>query len=59
MFDTVRLRKLLRAMLLKLDGPSPEERLLPSEAAVAEIGDFAANQARLRQILAEQLSGGR
>jgi hypothetical protein len=52
MFDTVRLRELLRAMLLGLDSGATDERLLPSQAAAAEIGDFPANQARLREILA-------
>ena len=51
MFDTVRLRELLRAMLLGLADGITDERLLPSPVAAAEIGDFPANQARLRQIL--------
>jgi len=49
MFDTVRLRELVSAMLCGLDG-TLDKRLLPSASAVAEIGDFQANQARLRRI---------
>jgi hypothetical protein len=49
MFDTVRLRDLVSAMLCGLDG-TLDKRLLPSASAVAEIGDFQANQARLREI---------
>jgi hypothetical protein len=46
MFDTVRLRELAGAMLRgEADG-----RLLPSEQAAREVGDFEANRARLRQI---------
>lgn len=62
MFDTVRLRELARAMLLGLDrssssgglsnGSYVDERLLPLPSAAAEVGDFQANQARLRGILA-------
>lgn len=52
MFDTVRLRELLRAMLLGLVEGATDERLLPSLEAAAEIGNFAANQERLRQMLA-------
>ena len=50
MFDTVRLRELLRAMLTGIAGDAADARLLPSSAA-AEVGDFATNQARLRQLL--------
>ncbi len=56
MFDTVRLRQLLRAMLLGLDGET-DARLLPSAEAAAKIGDFPANQVRLQQILASTLAG--
>jgi hypothetical protein len=56
MFDTVRLRELLRAMLMGLANGVTDERLLCSSAATAEIGDFPANQARLRQILAADLA---
>jgi len=56
MFDTVRLRDLVRAMLLGLNSGSTDERLLPSSSKAAEIGDFRANQARLREILAADLS---
>ena len=52
MFDTVRLRELLRAMLLGVANGATDQRLLPSSASAADIGDFPANQARLRQILA-------
>lgn len=51
MFDTVRLRELVRAMLMGLADGVADERLLPSPTATAEIGDFHANQARLREIL--------
>ena len=51
MFDTVRLRELAGAMLLGLVNGSTDARLLPSASAAAEIGDFQANQARLREIL--------
>ena len=60
MFDTVRLRDLVRAMLLGLStGSQPgsaapaatDPRLLPDAAVAAAMGDFAANQARLRHIL--------
>ena len=51
MFDTVLLRELLRAMLLGIASGASDERLLPSPDAAAEIGDFAANCARLRAIL--------
>lgn len=57
MFDTVRLRQLVRAMLCGLDtaglsNGSIDERLLPSASVAAEVGGFDANQARLREILA-------
>ncbi|MGB8888740.1 MAG: hypothetical protein WCC87_18570 [Candidatus Korobacteraceae bacterium] len=55
MFDTVHLRELLRAMLLGLPDGAPDPRLLPSSEAVADIGNFAANQTRLHQILAADL----
>lgn len=51
MFDTVRLRELLRAMLAGLADGTNYARLLPCSEAAAEIGDFAANQARLREIV--------
>ncbi len=51
MFDTVRLRELVTAMLHGLGGGTVDKRLLPSSSAVTEIGDFQANQARLRDIL--------
>ncbi len=51
MFDTVQLRELLRAMLMGLTADNADSRLLPSIAAAARIGDFAANQARLREML--------
>lgn len=54
MFDTVRLRELVAAMLRGLESGSPgsvDARLLPSSSAVAEIGDFAANSARLKEIV--------
>lgn len=61
MFDTVRLREFVGAMLRGLsDGSlsngSPngtvDERLLPSASTAAEVGDFQANKARLQEILA-------
>ena len=51
LFDTVRLRELLRAMLLGLANGTTNGRLLPSSVAAADIGNFPANQALLRQIL--------
>jgi len=51
MFDTVRLRDLLRSMLMGIADSRADERLLPCEEAAREIGDFAANQARLRSLL--------
>jgi hypothetical protein len=54
MFDTVRLRELAGAMLLGLVNGSTDARLLPSASAAAEIGDFQANQRRLREILSGQ-----
>jgi len=56
MFDTVRLRELVRAMLFGLANGTTDERLLPSAAAAGEIGDYQANQARLRQILAADVT---
>jgi len=56
MFDTVRLRDLLHAMLSSLVTGATDQRLLPSLAAAAEIGDFPANQARLREIFETRLS---
>jgi hypothetical protein len=55
MFDTVRLRDLVGAMLQGLangglSNANIDERLLPSASAAAEIGDFQANEARLREI---------
>jgi len=52
MFDTVRLRDLVGVMLRGLADGSTDARLLPSTSAAAEIGDFAANQAGLQEILA-------
>ncbi len=52
MFDTVRLRELVRAMLLGLGDGKTDPRLLPSSAAAAEIGDYQANQIRLREMIA-------
>jgi hypothetical protein len=52
MFDTVRLRELVGAMLHGLADGETDERLLPSAAAAAEVGDFTANQARLREVVA-------
>ncbi len=49
MFDTVRLRELVCTMLFGLVNGTTDERLLPSAAAAAEVGDFARNQARLGQ----------
>jgi hypothetical protein len=57
MFDTVRLRELVGVMLRGLEecdssARSVDSRLLPSPTAAADIGNFARNQARLREILA-------
>jgi hypothetical protein len=52
MFDTVRLRELIGAMLRGMADGRADERLLPSAAAAVEIGDFRANQDRLREIVA-------
>jgi hypothetical protein len=52
MFDTVRLRELIGAMLRGMADGRVDQRLLPSAAAAAEIGDFAANQACLREVVA-------
>jgi hypothetical protein len=57
MFDTVRLRELVGAMLRGLangglSSGTIDSRLLPSPSAAAEIGDFQANQVRLREIVA-------
>jgi hypothetical protein len=51
MFDTVRLRELVGAMLRGLVSGNIDSLLLPSSSAAAEVGDFQANQARLREIL--------
>jgi hypothetical protein len=50
MFDTVRFRELAGAMLRGLSNGSVDPRLLPSTSAAAEVGDFAANRMRLREI---------
>jgi hypothetical protein len=52
MFDTVRLRELVGAMLHGLANGVTDERLMPSAVVAAEVGDFASNQARLREIVA-------
>jgi hypothetical protein len=57
MFDTVRLRKLVGAMLRGLEpggssNRSIDARLLPSPSAAAEVGNFSGNQVHLREILA-------
>lgn len=54
MFDTVRLRELLRAMLTGIAEATTEPRLLPSADAAITIGDFSANRTRLQQILAQR-----
>ena len=51
MFDTVRLRELAGALLSRVADGKTDNRLLPSAAAATQVGDFAANRARLRQIL--------
>jgi hypothetical protein len=51
MFDTLRLRELVRAMLLGLADGRIDERLLPSESAASEVGDFGRNREQLRSIL--------
>jgi len=50
MLDTLRLRELVRAMLHGLKGTN-DDRLLPSESAAAELGDFSRNRDRLRKIV--------
>jgi hypothetical protein len=54
MFDTVGLRELLGIMLHGLGGMA-ESRLMPSAEVAAEVGDFAANRARLREIAGPDL----
>jgi hypothetical protein len=54
--NSMRLRELVRAMFLGLANGTTDGRLLPSSSAAAEIGDFQANQARLRDILAAGIS---
>jgi len=51
MFDTVRLRELVGSLLGGLVDGRTDERLLPSVAAAVEVGDFATNRARLREIV--------
>ena len=51
MFDTVRLRELLRRMLMGIANRAMDECLLPSPETAREIGDFAANCERLREML--------
>jgi hypothetical protein len=51
MFDTLRLRELAGAMLSGLFDGSLSPHLAPSSSAAAEIGDFAANRDRLREIM--------
>jgi len=51
MFDTIRLRQLIGLMLHGLADGNVDECLLPSAPATAEVGDFAANQARLREVV--------
>jgi hypothetical protein len=52
LFDTVRLRELAHALLRGVADSKIDDRLLPSAATAAQIGDFAANRARLREIVA-------
>jgi hypothetical protein len=59
MFDTVRSHELVGAMLRGLANGSPDQRFLPSDSAAYEMGDFQANQARLREILAKGQSRAR
>jgi hypothetical protein len=52
MFDTARLRELVRAMLLGLGGESTcDPRLMPSSVVANEVGNFEANSARLREMV--------
>jgi hypothetical protein len=51
MFDTLRLRELVGAMLSGLADRKIDPRLLPSSSAASEIGDFQANRMWLREIL--------
>lgn len=59
LFDTVRLRDLVRAMFLGLASGNIDQRLLADCSAAEEIGDFKANQARLQQIFRNQNSAPR
>jgi hypothetical protein len=54
MFDTVRLRELVELMLRGLGGAA-DSRLMPSSAVAAEVGDFAPNRVRLREIAASDI----
>ncbi|MGA8428587.1 MAG: hypothetical protein WB729_02110 [Candidatus Sulfotelmatobacter sp.] len=54
MFDTVRLRELVGLMLRGLGGAA-QSRLMPSVEVAAEVGDFATNRARLREIVASHI----
>jgi hypothetical protein len=56
LFDTVRLRELLDRMLSGLAQGVADNGLLPSCAAVTEIGDFRRNKTQLREIC-ERMSG--
>jgi hypothetical protein len=56
MLDTVRLRELIGAMLHGLENVANHDRLMPSAAAAAEVGDFATNRRRLREIVSETMS---
>jgi hypothetical protein len=49
MFDTVRLRELVGLMLHGL-GSAADSRLMPSAEVADQVGNFAANRARLREI---------
>ena len=51
MFDTLRLREFVGLMLHGLADGKVHKCLLPSAAVTSEVGDFAANQARLREIV--------
>jgi hypothetical protein len=55
MFDTVRLRELVGAMLRGLGDGRSDGRLMPS-GVEAEIGDFAESRARLRGIVEADIS---
>jgi hypothetical protein len=51
LFDTVRLRELVRVLLVGLESREVDERLLADHATAVEMGDLHRNKARLYEIL--------